>query len=58
VGDTVAINGLLLQLHSPLTLLGYTYQEIRQAYADMRQLLALLRKLPKVIFFLCISHII
>eukprot|EP00967_Tisochrysis_lutea_P135965 scaffold241956_cov29-Tisochrysis_lutea.AAC.3 len=33
VGDAVAINGLLLQLHSPLTALGYTYQEIRQVRA-------------------------
>jgi ABC-type transport system involved in Fe-S cluster assembly fused permease/ATPase subunit len=30
IGDAVAINGLLIQLHSPLTALGYTYQEIRQ----------------------------
>jgi len=48
VGDAVAINGLLLQLQSPLTALGYTYQEIRQALTDMRQLLGLLRQPQKV----------
>ncbi|EOD26186.1 putative ABC transporter [Emiliania huxleyi CCMP1516] len=48
VGDAVAINGLLLQLQQPLASLGFTYQEIRQATADMRQLLALLRRLPRV----------
>ena len=26
VGDLVAINGILLQLHMPLTSLGFTYQ--------------------------------
>uniref|UniRef100_A0A7S0LJD7 ATP-dependent transporter ycf16 n=1 Tax=Coccolithus braarudii TaxID=221442 RepID=A0A7S0LJD7_9EUKA len=49
IGDAVAINGLLLQLHSPLTALGYTYQEIRQALADMRQLLQLLRQKPQLV---------
>jgi len=49
LGDAVAINGLLLQLHSPLTALGYTYQEIRQALTDMRQLLELLRRRPRVV---------
>ena len=49
VGDAVAINGLLLQLHAPLTSLGYSYQQIRQALTDMVQLLQLLRRTPKVV---------
>jgi len=48
VGDAVAINGLLLQLQQPLASLGFSYQEIRQATADLRQLLALLRRQPRV----------
>ena len=49
VGDAVAINGLILQLHQPLTALGFTYQEIRQSLTDMRQLLALLRRRATVV---------
>ncbi len=48
VGDVVAIHGMLLQLQAPLTALGFTYQEIRQSLTDMRQLLQLLRRTPKV----------
>jgi len=48
VGDVVAIHGMLLQLQAPLTSLGFTYQEIRQSLTDMRQLLQLLRRQPKV----------
>jgi len=48
VGDVVAIHGMLLQLQAPLTSLGFTYQEIRQSLTDMRQLLQLLRRTPKV----------
>ena len=49
VGDLVAINGVLLQLHMPLTSLGFTYQEIRQSLTDLRQLLQLLRRAPQVV---------
>jgi len=49
VGDVVAINGILLQLHMPLTSLGYSYQEIRQSLTDLKQLLQLLRQRPSVV---------
>ena len=48
IGDVVAIHGMLLQLQAPLTSLGFTYQEIRQSLTDMRQLLQLLQRTPKV----------
>lgn len=48
IGDVVAIHGMLLQLQAPLTALGFTYQDIRQSLTDMRQLLLLLRRTPKV----------
>ena len=49
VGDLVAINGILLQLHMPLTSLGFTYQEIRQSLTDLKQLLQLLSRTPSVV---------
>ena len=35
VGDLVAVNALLLQLAQPFNFIGYTYQELRQAFVDM-----------------------
>ena len=48
VGDVVAIHGILLQLQQPLNSLAFTYQEIRTAVTDMRQLLLVLGRTPKV----------
>jgi len=48
IGDVVAIHGILLQLQHPLNSLAFTYQEIRTSLAEMRQLLQLLRRSPKV----------
>lgn len=42
VGDLIAVNGLMLQLAVPFDLLGYTYQEIRQALVDMKYITDLL----------------
>ena len=49
IGDVAAVHGLLLQLHAPLCALGFSYQEIRQSLADLRQLLQLLRRVPQVV---------
>jgi ABC-type transport system involved in Fe-S cluster assembly fused permease/ATPase subunit len=35
VGDLVAVNSMLLQLSVPFNFIGYTYQELRQAFVDM-----------------------
>lgn len=35
VGDLVAVNSMLLQLAIPFNFIGYTYQELRQAFVDM-----------------------
>ena len=35
IGELIAVNSMLLQLSIPLNFVGYTYQEIRQAYVDM-----------------------
>lgn len=48
IGDVVAVHALMLQLQQPLTSLGYTYQELRQALTDMKQLLLQLKRSPKV----------
>ena len=47
-GDVVAIHAMLLQLQSPLNALAFTYQEIRQALTDMKQLLLQLKRTTKV----------
>ena len=48
IGDVVAIHAMMLQLHQPLTSLGFTYQELRQSLTDMKQLLLQLKRTPKV----------
>lgn len=48
VGNIVAVNGLLLQLQHPFNFVGYTYQEIRQGFVDMRFMLELLQRAPEV----------
>ena len=35
VGDLVAVNSMLLQLSIPFNFIGFTYQELRQAFVDM-----------------------
>ncbi len=49
IGELVAVHGLLIQLNAPLASLGYSYQEIRQAIADLKQLMAVLRLRPTVV---------
>eukprot|EP00613_Pedinella_sp_CCMP2098_P071695 CAMPEP_0171920786 /NCGR_PEP_ID=MMETSP0993-20121228/19555_1 /TAXON_ID=483369 /ORGANISM="non described non described, Strain CCMP2098" /LENGTH=736 /DNA_ID=CAMNT_0012557923 /DNA_START=9 /DNA_END=2215 /DNA_ORIENTATION=+ len=48
IGNIVAVNGLLLQLQQPFNFIGYTYQEIRQGFVDMRFMLELLQRSPEV----------
>jgi ATP-binding cassette subfamily B protein len=48
LGDLVLVNALLLQLFIPLGFLGVVYRQIRYAFADMDQLVKLLKEVPEI----------
>jgi ABC-type transport system involved in Fe-S cluster assembly fused permease/ATPase subunit len=48
LGDFVMINAFMLQLFIPLNFLGFVYREIKRALADIEQMIALLKREPKV----------
>ncbi|MFZ5561864.1 MAG: ABCB family ABC transporter ATP-binding protein/permease [Pseudomonadota bacterium] len=44
LGDLVAVNAFLIQLYSPLNVLGMAYREIRQALTDMEKMFSLMQE--------------
>jgi ATP-binding cassette subfamily B protein len=48
VGDVVASILILIQVYTPLNMLGFAYREIRQSFIDMEAMLALTREQPDV----------
>jgi len=44
LGDLVAVNAFLIQLYSPLNVLGMAYREIRQALTDMEKMFSLMHE--------------
>ncbi|HQV41922.1 MAG: ABC transporter ATP-binding protein/permease [Moraxellaceae bacterium] len=44
LGDLVAVNAFLIQLYSPLNILGMAYREIKQALTDMEKMFGLMRE--------------
>ena len=42
IGDFVMVNAYLLQLYSPLNMLGWVYRVLRQSFTDIEQMYALL----------------
>src|SRR5882672_6144480 len=48
VGDLVLVNAYLLQLSSPLNLLGMMYREVKQSLTNLERLFALLDQSPDV----------
>jgi ATP-binding cassette subfamily B protein len=49
VGRFVMVNTYLMQLYTPLNLLGFVYRGIKQGLTDMEQMFGLLREPPEVI---------
>lgn len=49
IGDLVAVNSMLLQLSIPFNFIGYTYQELRQAFVDMGYMRRVLTKVEPVV---------
>lgn len=48
LGDFVLINAFMMQLFMPLNFLGFVYREIKGSLANIEQMFALLKKIPKV----------
>lgn len=44
LGDLVAVNAFLIQLYSPLNMLGVAYREIKQALTDMERMFGLMHE--------------
>ena len=49
LGDFVLINAFMMQLFMPLNFLGFVYREIKGSLANIEQMFALLRRVPKVL---------
>ena len=49
VGDVVMVQGLIFQLSQPLNILGFVYNNVRQAATDMSALVKLQQRRPKII---------
>jgi ABC-type transport system involved in Fe-S cluster assembly fused permease/ATPase subunit len=47
-GDVGAAIQILMNLYMPLNILGFTYREIRQAFIDMENMLALRKEVPAI----------
>lgn len=48
LGDLVAVNAFLIQLYSPLNMLGVAYREIKQALTDMERMFSLMTEEAEV----------
>jgi ATP-binding cassette subfamily B protein len=48
IGDFVMVNAYLLQLYSPLNMLGWMYRVLRQSFTDIEQMYALLAERSEI----------
>ena len=48
IGDFVMVNAYLLQLYSPLNMLGWVYRVLRQSFTDIEQMYSLLAERSEV----------
>ncbi len=48
LGDLAMINAYMIQLFIPLNFLGFVYREIRRAFTDLENMLALLSREPRI----------
>lgn len=48
IGDFVMVNAYLLQLYSPLNMLGWVYRVLRQSFTDIEQMYALLAERSEI----------
>jgi ATP-binding cassette subfamily B protein len=49
IGDFVMVNAYLLQLYSPLNMLGWVYRVLRQSFTDIEQMYALLAERSEIV---------
>ncbi|MDF3031379.1 MAG: metal transporter permease [Moraxellaceae bacterium] len=49
LGDLVAVNAFLIQLYSPLNVLGMAYREIKQALTDMEKMFSLMHEEQEIV---------
>ncbi|HUC10913.1 MAG TPA: ABC transporter ATP-binding protein/permease [Stellaceae bacterium] len=49
IGDFVLVNAYLIQLYTPLNFLGVVYRNIKQALADLEQMMALMAVRPEIV---------